>query len=290
MSTTGKIAIDFDTLRKNYPVYKKLPPHLQNYIDSLNKGLKEGQPRNTPCCLQVSEALNGCGGDHKVPPRSHRRANPELPKGSGNYFLQAVDELENYLAAKYGAGEEIKTSSRKDTVSMKKYLNGKQGILCFRSGGAGTHTELWDTARILQDGAPSSSGAAMNQEYIFGQPRVVLWETTGASAPVSVVPIWLPGWWEVKDGFETYYYYFFPLGDVHYTRNRPERQYCPVTTKDSSGKFSADISRKLTIRWNVGELAVEVFTPLDNSNPPAMAGSYPDYDAPPFTAKKMAFP
>ncbi len=42
MSTTGKIEVDFDTLQKNYPVYKKLPPHLQNHIDSLNKGLKEG--------------------------------------------------------------------------------------------------------------------------------------------------------------------------------------------------------------------------------------------------------
>jgi hypothetical protein len=289
MSTTGKIEVDFDTLQKNYPVYKKLPPHLQNYIDSLNKGLKEGQPRNTPCCLQVSEALNGCGGDHLLPPRSFRRANPELPRGSGNYYLQAVDELENYLAGKYGAGEEIKTGSRKDMASMKTYLNGKQGILCFRSSGAGTHTELWDKTRILQDGAPSSSGAAMNQEYIFGQPRVVFWETIGAGAGpvVGIVPPWLPGWWEVKDNFETYFYYFFPSGVVHYTRARPGMLYCPITNNDNSGTFSIDLARKLTIQWNVGELAVEVFTPLEHTNPPAMSGSYPDYLAPPFTAKKM---
>jgi hypothetical protein len=94
-------------------------------------------------------------GAPQIPTRSFRRANPELPKGSGSYYLQAVDELENYLTGKYGAGEEIKTGSRKDMASMKKYLNGKQGILCFRTSGAGAHTELWDKTRIIQDGAPS---------------------------------------------------------------------------------------------------------------------------------------
>jgi type VI secretion system (T6SS) effector Tae4 (amidase) len=284
---TGTIPVDFDTLRKSYPVFKKLPPHLQNYIDALNKGLTPGQPKNTPCCLQVSEALNGCGGDHKVPSRSHRRANPELARGSGNYFLQAVDELEIHLKAKYGPGEEIKTGSRKDTPSIKKHLSGRQGILCFRSAGAGTHTELWDKTRILQDGAPSSSGAAMNQDYIFGQPRVVFWEATGASAPVSVAPVWITGWWEVKDGLETYYYYFFPTGVVHYTRTRPVGPHRPLPTNDSSGTYSADVSGNITVRWKVGDLAVEIFTPLEIARPPTMAGSYPGYLAPPFRARKM---
>jgi hypothetical protein len=287
MAATGKIAADFDTLRKNYPVYNHLPAHLQNYIDELNKGLKEGEPRNTPCCLQVSEALNGCGGDHKIPSRSFRRANPELPRGSGNYYLQAVDELENYLAGKYGAGEEVKTAGREDIASMKKYLNGRQGILCFRNPGAGAHTELWDKTRILQDGAPDSHGAAMNQAYIFGQPRVVFWEALGVAPAVGAVPPWLPGWWEVKDGFETYYYYFFPAGLVHYTVVRPDVPYCPAATPNSSGTFSVDVSQKVTVRWSVGELSVEVYTPRENANPPAMSGSYPYYPAPPFTAVKM---
>jgi hypothetical protein len=50
MSTTGKITVEFDTLRNNYPVYNKLPPHLQNYIDSLNKGLEAGS-RGTPLAV-----------------------------------------------------------------------------------------------------------------------------------------------------------------------------------------------------------------------------------------------
>jgi hypothetical protein len=249
MSTMGKIAIDFETLRKNYPVYNNLPPHLRNYIDSLNKGLKEGQPRNTPCCLQVSEALNGCRGDHKIPPRSLRRENPELPKGSGNYYLQAVDELENYLAGKYGAGEEIKTGSRKDMPSMKKYLDGKQGILCFRNSGAGAHTELWDKTRIIQDGAPTSSGAAMDQGYIFGQPRVVFWETTGAAPAVAVVPLWLNGWWKVWDG--NYYYYFFgPGGVVQYTKTKPSNTSGPPIRADNIGRYTYTPPAQLVIMWN----------------------------------------
>jgi hypothetical protein len=39
MATTGKIAVDFETLRSNYPVYNRLPSHLQGYIDALSKGL-----------------------------------------------------------------------------------------------------------------------------------------------------------------------------------------------------------------------------------------------------------
>lgn len=249
MSTTGKIAVEFETLLNNYPVYNKLPSHLKNYIDSLNKNIKEGQPKNTPCCLQVSEALNGCGGDHKIPPRSFRRANPELPKSSGNYYLQAVDELENYLTAKYGDGEEIKTGSRKDMSSMKKYLEGKQGILCFRNTGAGAHTELWDKMKIIQDGAPSSSGAMMNQGYIFGQPRVVFWETTGATSAIGVVPLWLNGWWEVWDG--NYYFYFFaPDGVVQYTKAKPTNTSRPPIRADNIGRYTYTSPAQLVITWN----------------------------------------
>jgi type VI secretion system (T6SS) effector Tae4 (amidase) len=286
MATTVKMPA-FDALREHYPYFKKLPPHLQNYINALNKGLKPGQPTNTPCCLQVSEALNWCGSDHKVPPKSQRRDNPQLPWKSGNYFLQAVDELENHLVARYGAGEEIKTGSRKDMASMQKYLNGKQGILCFRSGVAGMHTELWDKTHILQDGAPSSSGSAMRQDAIFATPRVVFWEATGAAAPASPVTGELLGWWEVKDRADTYYYYFFPSGVVHYTRTRPKQMYPPVPTTDSSGTFSTDRSGIVTVKWKLGELGVEVFTPLETGRVPTMAGSYRDYFVPPFSAKKM---
>jgi hypothetical protein len=186
---------------------------------------------------------------HKIPPRSYRRDNVQLPPGSGNYYLQAVDELEEYLAGKYGAGDEIKTPSRKDMASMKSYLNGKQGILCFRNSGAGAHTELWDKTRILQDGAPSSSGAAMNQEYIFGQPRVVFWETTGATAVVGVVPSWLLGWWKVWDG-NTYYYFFSRDGVVQYTKTAPRNTSAPPQRANNLGYYTYTPPNRLVVTWN----------------------------------------
>jgi len=242
----SKIAVDFGILRKNYPLYTKLPPHIQNYIDSLNKNLKPGQPKNTPCCLQMSEALNACGAMHKIPPRSYRRDNVQLPPGSGNYYLQAVDELEKYLAGKYGAGEEIKTSDRKDMASMKSYLKDKQGILCFRNSGAGVHTELWDKTDILQN---LSSGAPMDQKYIFEQqPHVVFWETTGATAVVGVVPYWVLGWWKVWDG-NTYYYFFRPDGVVQYTKAAPRNTCAPPQRADNLGYYTYT-APNLVVKWN----------------------------------------
>lgn len=286
MASDGKIAVEFETLRQNYPVYTALPPHLKNFLNALNKGVKPGQPTNTPCCMQVSEALNACGGSHKIAPKSHRRPNSELPAKSGNYYLLAVDELEKHLVATYGPGEEVKVKGRMDKTAIKKYLNGKQGILVFREGVAGKHTELWDRTRILQDGAPSASGARMSEDGIFGTPRVVFWEVTGGAPTTLLVPHWLPGWWEVKDGADVYYYYFFPTGAVCYTKNRPTVQTRPLPTQENSGTFSAEGSRQVTVEWNAAGLPVEVFTPAP-TRPPVMAGRFQGYTSPPFTAKKL---
>ncbi len=289
MATPGKIEANFDALLKSYPTYNKLPKHLQNYIDELNKNLTPDEPKNTPCCLQISEALNGCGGEHKVPERSFRRRNPELPPKSGNYFLQAVDELEKYLAGKYGTGEEIKTTARNDPAKMKSYLNSKQGILLFRDGGAGAHTELWDKTTIIQSaGAPSSNGAVMNQEYIWGRPRVVFWEAIGDLASrIGIVPNWLPGWWEVTDIFETYYYYFYRTGTVYATKERPGMPVCPLTTKENSGAFKIDTLRKISIQWAASDSRAESFTLVESVATPTLAGSHPDTPAAPFKARKM---
>ena len=164
MSDTGKIYADFDALKKNYPTYNKLPKELKDFMTALGPG-------NTPCCVQVSHALNKAG--LKIPAQGYRRRNS--PIGSDFYIL-AVDELEVYLSWRFGAGEEIK-HNHKTLQDMRKYLNSKQGILLFRDGGAGYHTELWDTDHILQDGnARSSNGAVMNQDNIFSKPRVLFWE------------------------------------------------------------------------------------------------------------------
>jgi hypothetical protein len=298
MAGSGQMDLDFDTLVTSYPTYNKLPPAIQKYItdsnaeiDKLNAKLKEGEkasPHNTPCCLQVSHALNQYGGKHVIGPRSSRpRANIQLPPGSGIYHVQAVDELEGHLSSQYGAGEEVKTKDRKDGAAIKAYLSGSQGILCFRNGGAGAHTELWDGSSIIQrSGAPMSNGAAISESYCWGQPRVVFWKAIGETPPM-VVPDWLPGWWEVKDSNDTFYYYFFRFGTVHFTKNQPSPMMCPVTTNESSGTYTIDVARSLTINWNVGPLSQEVFTPQGAGNPPTFSGAHPNTPSMPFTARKI---
>jgi hypothetical protein len=81
MSTAPQINISFDTLKSNYPTYTSLPQPLKDYMDRLNKNVKPGQPKNTPCCIQVSHALNLSG--QIVPARSYRRENASIPGGSG---------------------------------------------------------------------------------------------------------------------------------------------------------------------------------------------------------------
>jgi hypothetical protein len=173
MANTGTIRVNFDALKRNYPTYKTLPPLLQKFMDGLNKI----KPGNTPCCVQVSHALNKVG--LLIPAKSYRRANSKI---ESYYYILAVDELEQYFAGLYGQGEEIKkdpSGQVQSLVEMKQFLNGRQGILLFRSPGAGHHTELWDKTHIIQDGkAVSGGGAVMNEENIFGQPRVLFWEVT----------------------------------------------------------------------------------------------------------------
>ena len=75
---------------------------------------------------------------------------------------------------------------------MKRYLDGRRGILLFRNGGAGHHTELWDETHIIQDGkAVSGGGAVMNESSVFGQPRVLLWAVSEEKTGITPVPDWL---------------------------------------------------------------------------------------------------
>jgi hypothetical protein len=271
----GRIQVDFDDLKSHYPTYRTLPKALQDFMDALNRV----SPGNTPCCVQMSHALNLAG--QIIPSRSYRRSNSAI---GSYYYILAVDELEQYLAGRYGRGEEIKTASRRDKASIKKYLNGKQGILCFRSAGAGAHTELWDKSRILQDGAPSSSGAAMNQDYIFGQPRVVFWETTGSIPARVIVPPWLQGWWEVYDG-NYYYYYFNDENVVTYTKTKPANtSMSPYKMPMNEGDVTvSDDETQITIDWNPadGGETQEIFT---KRSPTTMNGTSNRY-APLFATK-----
>lgn len=255
MKKAPVIDVNFDTLRSNYPTYNKLPRPIQEYMDRLNKNIKPGEPRSTPCCIQVSHALNMAG--HTIPERSHRRANAQIPGGAG-YYVQAVDELELYLAATYGRGEEIKTkdiAQAKDAIPrMKKRLDGRRGILVFRNSGAGFHTELWDQTHIIQNGAPTANGAAMSETGIFGQPRVVFWpvgEDDSADVALHSLPGWLYGWWQVDDGI-TYYYYFSQHYVVSYTKTKPKNVAAPaISLPLNEGRVSLQKNATVVvIDWN----------------------------------------
>ena len=260
MAETGKIRVNFETLKTHYPTYTTLPQPLQKFMDGLNKIA----PGNTPCCVQISHALNKAG--RLIPSTSFRRGNSKI--GSFFYIL-AVDELEQYLSGLYGRGEEIKrdpSGKARSTAEMKAHLNGRQGILLFRSSGAGHHTELWDKTRIIQDGkAVSGGGAVMNESNIFGQPRVLFWEVVEEKPGTNPVPAWLLGWWKVDDG-NLYYYYFNDSHVVTYTKVEPKNVAHPPV-KQPLNEGAVTISQNattITLDWNPadGGETRETFTRL----------------------------
>ncbi len=284
MSTPGKIEVNFDTLLKNYPVHSKLPQDIKDYLAGLNKDKKPGDHMNTSCCLQISKALNACGAGHEIPRRSFWRENEELPKGSGKWHIRAVNELSQYLAERYGKGESVKTNPTEEAGKIQGRLKPRQGILTF----AADHTELWDKTTIIQSsGHPHSDGAIMDAGYVWGRPTVTFWEVIGEAAKIGIVPDWLPGWWEVKDIHETYYYYFYRAGTVYATKTRPEVLGCPLTTTENSGAFTIDPARKIAIKWNASDARAESFTLMEGTIPPTLAGTHPDTPAAPFAAKKI---
>ena len=260
-SDFGTLALNFDDLRAGYPTYNKLPAHIKNYMDSLNKGLAPGKPRNTPCCFQISEALNAVGGEHAITERSYRRPNSKL---LGMHYLGAVDELEFYLAGRYGKGEDIKPygkGAKNPMTAMKAQIAGRRGILTFRDAGYGAHTELWDGTDIVQNGAPLASGAAMNQGYCFGQPRVLFWECIGDDG-VPDAPRWITGWWDVNDGNQ-WYYHFSSQFVVSYIKKKPEGPFdMPGLRHGSQGRYSILEGTMVVIKWApTGDgITEEIFT------------------------------
>jgi Type VI secretion system (T6SS), amidase effector protein 4 len=280
MAQTGTIRVKFSTLMSAYPKHNALPSPVQAYLDSLNKGIPEGQPKNTPCCLQMSHALNATG--QKISSRSYRRDNAPI---AGNYYIQAVDELEHYLIGRYGRTEDIKkdtTGKTRNEAQMKQYLDGKQGVLVFRSSGAGAHTELWDGKNIIQKaGAPGG----MNEQYVFSQPRILFWEVSESADP-NPVPSWLPGWWNVYDGNQ-YYYYFSDQHGVTYTKVAPTNLSAPPQKSPLNEGTVTMTEHGLVIDWNPadGGATKETFTRVGWSSQTEMNGVSNRYA--PLFAKKM---
>jgi hypothetical protein len=93
MANTGRIRVSFDSLKTHYPTYNKLPKTLQDFMDGLNNI----KPGNTPCCVQMSHALNKAG--QLIPATSFRRSNSCANRPiDSHFYILAVDELEQYLS------------------------------------------------------------------------------------------------------------------------------------------------------------------------------------------------
>jgi len=156
-----QIALDWDTLKKAFP--KRSTGWIQAFMTQLGPG-------NTPCCVQMSHALNlaGC----TIPARSNRRHTSPLDTDDGSFnYLLAVDEMKWFLEDNFGMGEEIsKDDSGKRRVKigdMTDALAGRTGILVFSNLRYGAHTELWDIDHMYQrDMSPA----------LFNQPMVLFWD------------------------------------------------------------------------------------------------------------------
>ncbi len=258
------IRADFDVMWKKYPMHNALPEGIKNYI----AGLKRADPGSnpTPCCLQMSWALNAAG--HTIPSRSYRRQNAMIDKQN---HIGAVDELEMYLTSRYGKTEDIKKDAwgnSRSLAQMKAYLDSRQGILVFRDQTPGVHTELWDTNSIKQKaGAPGG----MNEGHIFGQPRILFWEVANTSNPPDQwnLPDWLRGWWVVYDG-QYYWYYFSDKGTVTYVKSAPkDKTKPPITMPLNSGQVTvSEIAPHVVIEWNPADdgATVEKFRYWANKN------------------------
>jgi hypothetical protein len=98
----------------------------------------------TPCCVQISHSLNMAGETITQTYVGQRRNNSGITiNGSVYYYLLAVDELETWLTLQYGAGEDVgmdASNTRRSPQQIKTYLQGRTGILAFRTSGAGFHT------------------------------------------------------------------------------------------------------------------------------------------------------
>lgn len=159
----GVLPVSIEMLKRHYPARPDLTPELTRFMATIT---------GTSCCVQLSHALNLAG--ERVPQtyaRQRRNNSPITTRGTVYYYLLAVDEVEQYLTGRYGAGEEVsKTDSGQPRThqQIQAYLQGRTGILAFRDTGYGKHAELWDGHQIVQ--------RDMAEAAIFSQPRVLFWD------------------------------------------------------------------------------------------------------------------
>ena len=161
------IPANFQVMKENYP--RRRPPPVGGLNIPELKTFMDHTP-GTPCCVQVSHALNKAG--ILVDQRSNRRRTSPIRFGATTYYyLLAVDEMADFLKRKHGDGEEVSLDAnghRLLPAAIKARLNGRYGILVFRDRGYGFHVELWDNQHILQ--------RDMNEHALFTQPRLLFWD------------------------------------------------------------------------------------------------------------------
>ncbi|MGC2660349.1 MAG: T6SS effector amidase Tae4 family protein [Bryobacteraceae bacterium] len=157
----NQISLDWDTVKRSYPM-RPLTGGLKSFMDSLGPG-------NTPCCVQMSHALNAAGS--VIGLRSNRRRTSTIRTSLGTFqYLLAVDEIKWFLEDNYGMCDEISTNdngSRRTIRQMQDVLDGRTGILVFSNLRYGAHTELWDEDHMHQRDI---------SQNIFHEPKVYFWD------------------------------------------------------------------------------------------------------------------
>ena len=157
----NQIWLDWDTVKAAFP--KRDTGWVQAFMTQLGPG-------NTPCCVQMSHALNVAGCE--IGARSNRRHNSRLTTPEGMYYyLLAVDEMKWFLEDNFGMGDEVSKADggarRIKIDDMKAVLRGRTGILVFSDLRYGTHTELWDVDHMNQrDMSPA----------LFNAAKVLFWD------------------------------------------------------------------------------------------------------------------
>lgn len=242
-------------------MHVNLPPHLAQALADL----KKSWPTSTSCCMQVCEALNKSG--IKIPNERFRinRGPSEFPKGSGVYYLLAVDEMFEYFKRYHGEPTILRkdqAGTAGDFSQISKPIRGLEGFIIFSDNRVGAHIELWNKINVVQDRGSS----IMNAGWMWSQPSIYFWQV-GKTRAMENIPFLLAqqlsGWWKVSDGQD--YYYFFDLNKltVVYTMNEPRNaDTVPPKWPANMGDVTF-VNKKLEIDWDPTGFGAtrETFTP-----------------------------
>ncbi|MEZ6132531.1 MAG: T6SS effector amidase Tae4 family protein [Planctomycetaceae bacterium] len=249
MAATGRINVNFELLKENYPDFHSLSGEPRRRADKY----KAENPKWTSCVIQMSVALNAV--QELIP-----KENPNRKAGndfwSPHFYMLSVVDFNAYLTKRYGAGELIK-----GTLAEKKAaLNGRQGILTIGN----SHTELWDTDHHVQNGKDRKA-LVVETAVLASNSPIRFWEVNAGTPALIPVPSWLPGWWEVDDG-TVYYYSFSRSHTVTWTEKRPKNIALPAADiLSNSGVVSVNKNgAAIVITWNPrgGGTTIETFTRL----------------------------